>query len=107
MHVLDSFNFKGVLRKTEKGQELVPSPFIHYSKICLKNNFFIKFSTIWPSLVIKLNVLLEIFEKVYFVFRLKHLMTSQICVFISFLFLNYIISNAQQGIQVNTKTNTP
>lgn len=71
---------------------------LHYESVW--NIFIRKISTVWPSLVLKLNVLLEIFVNVYFIFTLT-LMTSHECVFVSVVFLYFFISMVDRWKQVN------
>ena len=84
----------------EKGLTLVLSPFIHYEVVW--KIAFIKLCTICPRQLMKLHVLNEIFAKVYFIFMLRYLMTSQKCVFINVI-LCFFISIGGREKQADTR----
>ena len=85
-HVSDSF-YRG-FTKNIKVSELVPSPLLHYELVW--KMFFMKLPSICPILEMIINVLLERFVKVLFIFMLKHLMMSLISIY-------FIISKSRKG----------
>ena len=85
-HVSDSF-YRG-FKKNRKVSELVPSPLLHYELVW--KMFFMKLPSICPILEMIINVLLERFVKVLFIFMLKHLMMSLISIY-------SIISKSRKG----------
>ena len=92
-HVSDSF-YRGFM-KNRKVSELVPSPLLHYELVW--KMFFMKLPTICPILEMIINVLLEKFVKVLFIFMLRHLMMSLICIFIWVFSIYSIISKNLKG----------